>query len=364
MRDERRTTRTVKGLVQAGLAAQDERAGIERVASRYAISVTATMREQITGGADDPVARQFVPDPRELETQPHERDDPIGDGPFTPLPGITHRYPDRVLLKPLHLCPVYCRFCFRREMVGPGHGVLGEGDLSRALGYIRDDPQIWEVILTGGDPLMLSPARLRRIVAELDAIAHVGVVRVHTRVPVVAPERITDELLDALTADTPVWTVIHCNHRQELGEGALSALHRLTDRGFPLLSQSVLLKGVNDTAQALEDLFRTLVRHRVKPYYLHHGDLAPGTSHFRTTVAAGQELTSTLRGAVSGLCQPTYVLDIPGGHGKVPIGRGYLDEHPDGYLVTDPRGDQHIYPPTVESLSPRTTAGEPSGDAV
>ncbi|WP_329173003.1 lysine-2,3-aminomutase-like protein [Streptomyces sp. NBC_01477] len=348
MPDKRSTVRTVQGLVREGLVAADEQQRIERVADRYAISLTAAMRERITGGDDDPVALQFVPDPRELETTPQERDDPIGDGPFTPIPGITHRYPDRVLLKPLHLCPVYCRFCFRREVVGPGHGVLAEDDLSRAITYIRERPEIWEVILTGGDPLMLSPARLRRIVGELDAIGHVGVVRVHTRVPVVAPDRITGELLDALSADTPVWTVVHCNHRQELGGEALLALKRLTDRGFPLLSQTVLLKGVNDSADALEDLFRTLVRHRVKPYYLHQADLAPGTGHFRTTITAGQDLMAGLRGTVSGLCQPTYVLDIPGGHGKVPIGRGYLDGHPGGYLVTDPNGRVHRYPPAED----------------
>ncbi|MEU5554064.1 lysine-2,3-aminomutase-like protein [Micromonospora sp. NPDC047793] len=344
MGDSRRTIRTVDGLVDAGLVADGDRSELGRIAERYAISVTTTMRGRI-GAVDDPVGRQFVPDRRELLGTPEELADPIGDLPFTPVPGITHRYPDRVLLKPLQMCPVYCRFCFRREMVGPEHGVLGDDDLCRAMDYIRERPQIWEVILTGGDPLMLPPARLRRIVDELDAIAHIGVVRVHTRVPVVSPERITDAMVRVLTGDTPVWVVVHCNHRQELGEAALTALRSLADSGVPLLSQTVLLKGVNDTADALEDLFRTLVRNRVKPYYLHQSDLAPGTSHFRTSIASGQEIVRTLRGAVSGLCQPTYVLDIPGGHGKVPIGTTYIEPDGDEYLVTDPNGRHHRYPP-------------------
>ncbi|MHA6757964.1 lysine-2,3-aminomutase-like protein [Streptacidiphilus sp. PAMC 29251] len=340
-----RTIRTVAGLVDSGLVPAAAQAGLEHVASRYAVSVTPTVQTRMLGTTDDPVALQFVPSTQELLVLPEEDGDPIGDAPFTPLPGITHRYPDRVLLKPLHLCPVYCRFCFRRETVGTKNGVLGDEDLRRAISYVRDHPEVWEVILTGGDPLMLSPERLRHIVGELDGIPHVGVVRIHTRVPVVSPDWVTQELMDALTADTPVWIVVHCNHTQEIGDDAAIALRSLVDRGFPLLSQTVLLKGVNDSAAVLEELFRTLVRHRVKPYYLHHGDLAQGTSHFRTDITVGQDIIADLRGSVSGICQPTYVLDIPGGHGKVPIGRSYLERHDKGYLVTDPNGRRHQYPP-------------------
>jgi lysine 2,3-aminomutase len=352
-----RTIRTVAGLARSGLLAGDERAALDAVAARYAISITPAVRDRMSPAAGDPVARQFVPSPGELQVTEDELADPIGDTPFTPVPGITHRYRDRVLLKPLHVCPVYCRFCFRREAVGPAQGLLGEKDLAAAIDYIRGRPEIWEVILTGGDPLLLSPPRLRRIVTELDRIEHVGVIRMHTRVPVVAPERVTPILTEALTADTPVWIVVHCNHRQEIGTPAAGALSRLADAGFPLLSQTVLLKGVNDSSHALEELFRALVRLRVKPYYLHQADLAPGTSHFRTTIAAGQDLMRQLRGPVSGLCQPTYVLDIPGGHGKVPIAAGYLDRDQDGYLVTDPNGVVHRYAPgTAVAPAPGTTS--------
>ncbi|WJK33076.1 lysine-2,3-aminomutase-like protein [Solwaraspora sp. WMMA2065] len=347
MRNRSRTIRTVPGLAEAGLLNAQKAAEVEAVAHRYAISVTPAMQELISHRPDDPIAAQFVPSVLELAATPEESPDPIGDARFTPVPGITHRYRDRVLLKPLHLCPVYCRFCFRREMVGPGQGLLGESELAAALDYIRSHPEIWEVILTGGDPLMLSARRLERIVGELDRIPHVGVVRIHTRVPVVAPELVTADLRQALRTDTPVWIVVHCNHRQELGPKARGALADLADGGFPLLSQTVLLKGVNDSVEALEELFRELVRLRVKPYYLHQGDLAPGTGHFRTSVAAGQELVRRLRGPVSGLCQPTYVLDIPGGHGKVPIAAGYLERDELGYLVIDPQGVVHRYGPAA-----------------
>jgi len=207
------------------------------------------------------------------------------------------------------------------------------------LDYIRARPEIWEVILTGGDPLILSPRRLAEIVQALDAIPHVGVIRLHTRVPVVEPARITGELIAALKSDKAVYVVLHANHPRELTATAVAACRRIVDTGIPMLSQSVLLKGVNDDAATLEQLFRCFVRHRIKPYYLHHADLAPGTGHFRTTIAEGQALMRQLRGRVSGLCQPEYVLDIPGGHGKVPVGPSYLD----GNTVEDWRGAHHAY---------------------
>jgi len=357
-----RTIRSVTALADAGLLGSVDLAAIDQVAARFAISITPTMVEQMTTSPDDPVARQFVPSVDELRVDADEMADPIGDQPYSPVPGITHRYRDRVLLKPLHVCPVYCRFCFRREAVGPGQGLLSEEHLAGALAYIEQRPEIWEVILTGGDPLLLSPARLRRIIAELDGILHVGVIRIHTRVPIVAPERITTEQIETLCVETPVWTVVHCNHRQELGSESRAALRRLTNAGVPLLSQTVLLKGVNDTAEALEQLFRALVALKVKPYYLHQGDLASGTSHLRTTIAAGQDLMQRLRGPVSGLCQPVYVLDIPGGFGKVPISASYLDEDLNGYLVRDPNGVAHRYAPhtALPTVSPDGgSAGRP-----
>jgi lysine 2,3-aminomutase len=281
---------------------------------------------------------------RELETSPEEDADPIGDHPFTPVEGVVHRYPDRVLLKVVNVCAVYCRFCFRRDMVGPGRGGLSPKALAAALDYIGAQPQIWEVILTGGDPLVLSARRLSDVIRKLAAIPHVKVIRVHTRMPAVAPERITAALVRALRIrDTATFVVLHANHPRELTKKVRAACARMIDAGIPMLSQSVLLRGVNDDEATLTALMRGFVECRIKPYYLHHADLAPGTAHLRTTIADGQALTRALRGRVSGLCQPAYVLDIPGGHGKSPIGPNYLSD--DGATVEDFKGRRHVYPP-------------------
>jgi lysine 2,3-aminomutase len=287
-----------------------------------------------------------VPDARELDQRPEERADPIGDRAHEPVPGIVHRYPDRVLLKLTHVCPVYCRFCFRREMVGPGGASALAGDaLDRALAYIRDTPAIREVILTGGDPLMLAPRRIAEVTQRLSAIGHVRVLRWHSRVPVVDPARITRALVDALrSSDRAVYVGVHTNHPRELTAAARAAIARLADAGLVLVSQTVLLAGVNDDAATLADLFTELVALRVKPYYLHHADLAPGTAHFRTTIAKGQDIMRALRGRISGLALPTYVLDVPGGFGKVPVGPQYLDADAPIPNVTDVHGARHAYP--------------------
>ncbi|PRQ03429.1 L-lysine 2,3-aminomutase [Enhygromyxa salina] len=340
------SVKTAAELRERGLIEPGELIAVERVVARFAATITEELVELINpDDPDDPIAAQFVPRAEELTLAPEELADPIGDEPHTPVPGITHRYPDRVLLKPLHVCPVYCRFCFRREVVGPGTGVLAEAELEAALAYIREHSEIWEVILTGGDPLVLSPRRLGALIAALDAIEHVRVIRIHTRVPVVDPRRINDELLAALAVASAVYVVLHCNHPRELSARAAEACARIVNAGVPMLSQSVLLRGVNADADTLEALFRRLVELRVKPYYLHHGDLARGTGHFRTTIETGQALTRALRGRVSGLCQPTYVLDIPGGHGKVPIGANYIEQ--DGQIA-DINGELHEYPPHAE----------------
>lgn len=349
-----RTARSLDDLVAVGALprARADDPALRAVAERYAIAVTpevlATMRR--ADPASDPIARQYIPSADEAVTTPDELGDPIGDHAFSPVKGIVHRYADRVLLKTLHACPVYCRFCFRREQVGPGGEALDGAELAQALDYIRAHPEVWEVILTGGDPLMLAPRRLAEIMAALDAIEHVGVVRLHSRVPVADPSRITPELVAALRAQrVAVYVALHCNHAHELTVTARSALRLLSDAGIPLLSQTVLLRGVNDDAATLEALFRALVQARVKPYYLHHPDLARGTGHFRLSIAEGQALMRALRGRVSGLCQPTYVLDIPGGHGKVPVGPCYVDLPSDGAAqVTDPKGGVHVYPPPAE----------------
>ncbi|MGU3655727.1 MULTISPECIES: lysine-2,3-aminomutase-like protein [unclassified Methylobacterium] len=342
--------RSADDLLSAGLISGAEAEALGAVLARYAVSVTPDMAELIDPqDPDDPIGRQFVPRAEEAVATPEERADPIGDAAHAPVTGIVHRYPDRVLLKPLHVCPVYCRFCFRREMVGPdGLGTLTDAELDTALAYIAQDPRIWEVVLTGGDPFALSPRRLGVIAERLAAIPHVRVMRVHTRVPVVKPDLVSDALVQALKRfGRAVFVAIHANHPREFTAAASAACARLVDAGIPLVSQSVLLRGVNDEAATLEALMRVLVENRIKPYYLHHGDLAPGTGHLRTGVPEGQELMRALRGRLSGLAQPTYVLDIPGGHGKVPIGPGYLRETGDGVRVTDPNGQDHAYPPKV-----------------
>jgi len=302
----------------------------------------------------DPIARQFVPDPAELQGRAEETPDPIGDDAHSPVEGIVHRYPDRVLLKLVHVCPVYCRFCFRREMVGPGRRrTLSRSGLAAALDYVRSHPEIWEVILTGGDPLILSPRRLRDVMQPLSAIPHVKIIRVHTRVPVVDPGRITPELVRALKVrGRATYVVLHANHARELTRRARWACGRLIDAGIPMLSQSVLLRGVNDDAATLGALMRALVECRIKPYYLHHGDLAPGTSHLRASIEEGQALMRALHGRMSGLCQPAYVLDIPGGHGKSPIGPTYLTRAAragaPAYRIEDFNRRRHAYPPGAQ----------------
>jgi lysine 2,3-aminomutase len=348
---ERRRTLRAEHLVAAGLAGSARLEEIRRVADEFAIALTADMAALIdpTHPAD-PIAAQFVPSVAELEIAGEERADPIGDERWSPVPGIVHRYRDRVLLKPTVLCPVYCRFCFRREVVGKRPAMLDQAALERAFDYIRERSDIWEVIVTGGDPFVLAPHRIAEIVRTLDQIPHVAVIRFHTRVPVVDPRRVNLALVQALAVEKAVYVVVHANHPRELTPRAKEALTRLSRAGIPLLSQTVLLRGVNDDAAVLEALFRGLVAMRVKPYYLHHADLARGTAHFRTGIASGQRLVCSLRGHISGLCQPTYVLDIPGGHGKVPIAPCAVSAGGEagGWIVEDRTGMQHAYPADPE----------------
>ena len=353
------TLREPAELVAHGLASAADLPDLEKVAARYAVAVTPDIAALIDpGDSDDPIARQFIPSAEELVAQPGENADPIGDHAHSPVAGIVHRYPDRVLFKLVHVCAVYCRFCFRREMVGPGKATaLSPDAYNGALDYIRAHREIWEVILTGGDPLMLSPRRLGEIMADLAAIHHVRIIRIHTRVPVADPARISAEMVAALRVEgAATWVALHANHARELTGRARAACAALIDAGIPMVSQSVLLRGVNDNVAALEALMRAFVECRIKPYYLHHGDLAPGTAHLRTTLEHGQQLMRALRGRVSGLCQPDYVLDVPGGYGKAPVGPSYLSQanslsgegelDPETrYRIVDYCGDVHLYPP-------------------
>jgi lysine 2,3-aminomutase len=344
------TLRSAEALADAGLVAPARLPALRPVAARYAVALTPALAGLIDpADPADPIARQFLPSEAELLAHPGEAADPIGDEAHSPVPGIVHRYPDRVLLKMTHACAVYCRFCFRRETVGPGKpNPLPPAALDAALAYIAAHPAIWEVILTGGDPLTLSPRRLAALMERLAQIEHVKIVRFHTRVPVADPARITDALAAAMKSPRQTtYVALHANHPRELTAAARAACARIIDAGMPMVSQTVLLAGVNDDAETLAALMRGFVETRIKPYYLHHLDLAPGAGHFRVSLAKGQALMRALRGTVSGLCQPTYVLDLPGGHGKVPVGPGYLAGDLDGCVsVEDPWGQAHAYPPT------------------
>jgi lysine 2,3-aminomutase len=336
MSPDRRTLRTSSDLVDAGLVAPGGLGELDRVSERYAIAVSPALVDLIDrADPADPIARQFIPSAAELDVRPGELADPIGDHAHEPVHGLVHRYPDRVLLKIVAVCPVYCRFCFRREMVGPGKETgLSPAQLDAALAYIRTHGEIQEVILTGGDPFMLSAARAATLTQSLEAIDHVKTIRWHTRMPAADPGRIDDAFVAAIRSATKaVYVVLHANHPRELTPEARAACARLVDAGIPMLSQSVLLRGVNDDIDTLSELMRTLVETRIKPYYLHHPDLAPGTSHFRVTVEEGQALVRALRDRVSGLAQPHYVIDIPGGVSKALASPADIEATIDGFRL-------------------------------
>ena len=324
---------------------------LDDVARKYAVAVSPTLLALVDpADPHDPIARQFLPSLEELNTLPEELADPIGDEAHSPVPGIVHRHPDRVLFKVVAACPVYCRFCFRRETIGPSaikkgkDNALSRGDFEAALTYIAAHDEIWEVILTGGDPFILSPRRVAEITQRLAAIPHVKIIRWHSRVPAVDPERVTDDLVAALHAPgATTWVAVHANHEREFSPAARAAIARLVDGGIALVSQSVLLKGINDKVETLAALMRAFAQNRIKPYYLHHPDLAPGTSHFRIGIEEGLALVRELRARVSGLAMPTYMLDLPGGFGKVPLESHNVEKTANGHRIRDGRGQWHDY---------------------
>ena len=294
----------------------------------------------------DPIARQYMPSADETIPSLSDQEDPIGDKRNGVGKILVHRYPDRLLFLATDHCAAYCRFCFRKDRVGKGDAVIADEAIDDAIDYIQKNKTLWEVIFSGGDPLILSPRRLKEIITRISAIPHVKVIRFHTRLPVSDPVRITKELADALHSDKATYMVVHVNHSSEITQKARDAFKILRQAGISLLSQSVLLRSVNNDADALEDLFRELVAAGVKPYYLHHPDLVEGSSHFQLSLEEGQGLMKALRGKISGLCWPTYVLDIPGGYGKIPVNDSYLQKLEDGrYMIEDVNGRKHLYPP-------------------
>jgi lysine 2,3-aminomutase len=341
-----RSLKKLEDLKKYGLISDKELSSLQPVVEKFNVSITPVIADLMTASQEnEPIRKQFLPSVAELNEADQELIDPIGDRKYEKVKGVVHRYKDRCLLKPIHVCPIYCRFCFRKEMLGPGSQALTPDDIKIACDYIKNQPDIWEVIFTGGEPLFLKPSRLKAIMVQLAKIDHVEIIRIHTRIPIVDPSRIANELIQALKAcEKTVYVILHANHPAEFTQDAILACARLVDAGIPMLSQSVLLKGVNDDVATLSSLMKTFLRHRIKPYYLHHLDLAKGVGHFRKTIKEGQQLVKSLQCSISGLCQPMYMLEIPGGGGKIPIGPSFIHKE-DGttWTMEDHTGNLQEY---------------------
>lgn len=310
--------------------------------SRYYASLAATSDPE-----RDPIAAQFVPRPEELEVLPYESSDPIADNRYRVTRRLVHHYHDRALLLVNDRCATYCRHCFRRHFTGNGGGRITEGELEEACAYLERTPAIEEVLLSGGDPLMLSDRELELILGRLKGVRTELTIRICSRLPVVLPARVTPSLCEMFERFEGLWAVIHTNHPREVTPEFRAAVRALIRSGVPVLNQAVLLRGINDRLDTLEELFRSLVRCGVKPYYLFQGDLAAGTSHFRVPIERGLELMRDLRGRLSGIAMPTYAVDLPGGGGKVAIESALLRIETDTYVFCGPDGEEYRYPREV-----------------
>jgi len=316
----------VDGLASALELTDAERAGAERALNNgLPLRITPYYLGLIDRDAPDcPIRRQVVPHAAEAQQSPGELADPLGEELHEVAPMLVQRYPDRALLIATDQCAIYCRFCTRSRLVGAGAGPTRAGALDEALGYLAAHPEIRDVIISGGDPLTLATPRLERLVASIRSIGHVEVVRLATRVPVCLPMRIDEALLTALRPHHPIWVMTHFNHPHELSAEAVAACERLADGGFPVMNQTVLMRGINDDSATLEQLFRGLLRARVRPYYLMQMDPVAGSAHLRTPLQAGIDLVARLQGRLSGIALPKLIVDTPGGLGKVPIGPDYI----------------------------------------
>ena len=296
-------------------------ATLHRLLAEYQFALSDEMAAALGDAPDDPIAAQFFPDVRELTVAAGELGDPIGDAPHSPLPSLVHRYPNRVLWKISPVCAVYCRFCFRKEHIGRRGKALRRAEIDAVAAYLAAHPEVEEVIYSGGDPLMLGVKKLQQCAAAYRSLAHIRRLRIHSRIPVVQPTAINDALLAHLDGlPQSLHIVIHVNHSAELTANARAALRILRAHGALLYAQTVLLKGVNADADILARLMNDLLDAGVVPYYLHHPDLARGTGHFRTNLAEGKKIVRELRRRLSGIAMPTYIVEIPGGGGKVPVG--------------------------------------------
>jgi lysine 2,3-aminomutase len=324
----------------------EERAGTILAGKKLALGITPHFFSLIDPQDPDcPIRRQVVPRIEEASRAPDEMVDPCGEDSHMPVPGLVHRYPDRVLLLVTDRCASYCRYCTRSRVVsGAGEQELTV-DLEGAFRYLENHPEVRDVLLSGGDPLLLSDAKLNAILTRLRSISSIEFIRIGTRIPIFLPQRITPELVAMLKQHHPLWMSIHSNHPKELSYEVREALGRLADAGIPLGNQSVLLKGVNDRSEILKDLFHKLLLCRVRPYYLYQCDLITGSAHLRTTIREGQEIMEQLRGYTTGYAVPTYVVDGPGGGGKIPIGPGYIvGMADDRVILRNYKGDVYEYP--------------------
>ncbi len=305
----------------------DERSKLEQTLEKFPLSITPYYLSLIDteNWQSGPVFRQAFPSPEELVIDRRDMADPLAEDKDSPVPGvITHRYPDRVLFQVSNVCSMYCRHCTRKRKVGDVDSIPGKEAVRQGLDYIRQTPEVRDVLLSGGDPLMLSDDYLDWILTELRRIPHVQVIRIGTRMPVVLPYRITDELVAVLKKHHPLWVNTHFNHPREITTSSKQALRKLADAGIPLGNQTVLLAGVNDCPRIIKSLIHKLVENRVRPYYLYQCDLSEGLTHFRTPVGKGIEIMESLIGHTSGFSVPTYVIDAPGGGGKIPLTPNYL----------------------------------------
>ncbi|KRO62413.1 MAG: lysine 2,3-aminomutase [Verrucomicrobia subdivision 6 bacterium BACL9 MAG-120820-bin42] len=324
----------------------EERAGTILAGKKLALGITPHFFSLIDRNDPDcPIRRQVVPRIEESVTAPDEMLDPCGEDSHMPVPGLVHRYPDRVLLLVTDRCASYCRYCTRSRVVsGAGEQELTM-DLEGAFAYLEKHPEVRDVLLSGGDPLLLSDAKLSAILTRLRQIPSIEFIRIGTRIPIFLPQRITPELVAILKRHHPLWLSVHSNHPRELTQEVRGALEQLADAGIPLGNQSVLLKGVNDRSEVLKELFHKLLLCRVRPYYLYQCDLIAGSAHLRTTIREGQEIMEQLRGHTTGYAVPTYVVDGPGGGGKIPIGPSYIVGMADNRVILkNYKGDVYEYP--------------------
>lgn len=324
----------------------EERAGTILAGKKLALGITPHFFNLIDREDPDcPIRRQVVPRIEESNTAPDELQDPCGEDSNMPVPGLVHRYPDRVLLLVTDRCASYCRYCTRSRVVsGAGEQELTM-DMEGAFAYLERHPEVRDVLLSGGDPLLLSDSKLDAILMRLRQIPTIEFIRIGTRIPIFLPQRITTDLLNVLKKHHPLWMSVHSNHPKELTQEVRMALGRLADAGIPLGNQSVLLKGVNDRVDTLKSLFHKLLLCRVRPYYLYQCDLISGSAHLRTTIREGQEIMEQLRGHTTGYAVPTYVVDGPGGGGKIPIGPNYIVGMADNRVILkNYKGDVYEYP--------------------